>query len=363
MRRAPTAFAVTTLLLAAAIAAWPAPAAAAGFAVITSHSWEGIYTGTRLSAMGGGDMASDDGPGALLVNPSPLMRGDAVAVAHDHVDYPLGALSGADDDPDMDYLTTSLGVEWRGWRLGTCISDESIDNAVMRTAYQPEGMGTFDRRSRMALVGLARQLAGDTQSGRGLQWTVGGAYRSYTTRTSDNRTDPVVTFDDGQATGTWDVGTTAAYRFADRTRRASIAAAIAWQNVTGASLVVSEREMALPERVRMGLTTSLAWLDGRREWVRFVAAMARSEHMGQFGGRDFSQMGIEVTVLRLLALRIGSNDRFHGGSGTWGVGLVLDHPRGLPLEMAFDYGEISPDDPIFNEVEISMWSGRVRVEF
>lgn len=364
MRRSPTALVAAALCLAATVAAWPAPAGAAGFALLTAHNWEGMFTGTRLSAMGGGDMAGDDGPGALLVNPAPLMRGNAVAVAHDHVDYPLSEVTGGDDDdPDINYVTTSLGVEWRGWRLSTCISDESIDNAALRTAYQPESMGTYDHRSRMALVGLARQVAGDTQSPRGGQWTVGVAYRSYSARTSDNRTDPLATFDDGQATGTWDVGTTVSIRIANQTHPASIAAAVAWQNVTGATLVIGEREMALPQLVRMGLTAGMTFLDGQRERMRVVAAVARSEYTGQYSGRDFSQMGVEVTALRLLALRIGSNDKFYGGSGTWGVGLILDHPRGLPLEMAVDYGEVSPDNALFNEADMAMWSGRVRVNF
>jgi len=362
MRRSPTTLALTAVLLAATVITWPAPTAAAGFAAIVPHTSEGLFTGTRLSAMGGGDMAGDDGPGALLVNPAPLMRGDAVAVAHDHVDYSLSEVTGA-DDPDIDYVTTSLGVEWRGWRLSTCISDESIDDAALRTAYQPEGTGTFDHRSRMALVGLARQVAGDTQSPRGGQWTVGVAYRSYSARTSDNRTDPAITFDDGQATGTWDVGTTVSLRLADQRHPASIAVAVAGQNVTGATLVVSEREMALPQLVRMGLTAGLTFLDGQREWMRIVAAVARTEYTGRYNARDFSQMGVEITALRLLALRIGSNDRFYGGSGTWGVGLVLDHPRGLPLEMALDYGEVSPDEAMFNGAEMAMWSGRVRVGF
>ena len=364
MRRSLLALALPALALAATVVAWSAPAAAAGFAVVTSNTWEGIFTGARLSAMGGGDMAGDDGPGALLVNPAPLMRGNAVAVAHDHVDYPLAEVTSVDDaETDLDYVTTSLGVEWQGWRFSTCISDESMDNATMRTAYQPEGTGTFDHRSRMALVGLARQLAGDTQTGRGLQWTVGVAYRSYSTSTTDNLTNPLVTFDGGQATGTWDVGTTAAYRFADQAHHAGIAAAVAWQNVTDAMWVVAERQMELPQVVRMGLTTGMTFLDGQREWVRVVAAVARSEYTGGYSDRGSSQMGIEVTALRLLALRLGSNDRFYGGSSTWGVGLVLDHPRGMPLEMAVDYGEISPDNALFNEANMAMWSGRVRVDF
>lgn len=362
MHRTRTVRALPALCLAAAVAFRSAPAAAAGFAMLTSHTWEGLFTGARLSAMGGGDLAGDDGPGALLVNPAPLLRGDGVAVAHDHVDYPLSAVTGA-DDPDVDYLTTSLGVEWQGWRLSACVSDESIDNAVLRTAYLPEGTGTFDRRSRMALVGLTRRLAGDTRREDGGQWTAGVAYRSYSARTSDNRTDPAITFDDGQATGTWDVGTTVSLRFADQRHPASIAVAVAGQNVTGATLVVSEREMALPQLVRMGLTAGLTFLDGQREWMRIVAAVARTEYTGRYNARDFSQMGVEITALRLLALRIGSNDRFYGGSGTWGVGLVLDHPRGLPLEMAVDYGEISPDEAMFDGADMAMWSGRVRVEF
>lgn len=355
---------LTALALAATFAAWSAPAAAAGFAVVSSNTWEGIYTGARLSAMGGGDMAGDDGPGALLVNPAPLMRGNAVAVAHDHVDYPLSDVAGVDGtDTDLDYVTTSLGVEWQGWRFSACISDESMDNAVMRTAYLPEGTGTFDRRSRMALVGLARQLAGDTQAERGLQCSVGVAYRSYSARTSENLTDPLITFDDGQPTGTWDVGTTAAYRFADQAHHASIAAAVAWQNVADTRWVVAEREMELPQVVRMGVTTGLTFLDGQREWVRVVAAVARSEYSSGYSDRGSSQMGIEVTALRLLALRVGSNDRIYGGSGTWGVGLVLDHPRGMPLEMAVDYGEISPDNEMFRNADMAMWSGRVRLDF
>lgn len=355
---------LTTLALAATVAAWSTPAAAAGFAVLMSHSWEGIFTGSRLSAMGGADLAADDGPGALLVNPAPLMRGNAVAVAHDHVDYPTGEVAGSDyDDPDFDYVTTSLGVEWQGWRFSTCISDESMDNAVVRTAYLPEGMGTFDHRSRMALVGLARQLAGDAHAERGPQWTVGVAYRSYSARTTENLTDPLITFDDGQAIGTWDVGTSVAYRFADPAHRGSIAASVAWQNVTEATWVVAEREMELPQLVRMGLTTGMTFVDGQREWARVVAAVARTEHTGVTSDRDFSQMGMEVTALRLLALRVGSNDKFYGGSRTWGVGLVFDHPRGMPLEMAIDYGEISPDNTTFSDLDIAMWSGRVRVDF
>ncbi len=340
------------------------PAAAAGFAVLVPHTWEGLFTGARLSAMGGGDVAGDDGPGALLVNPSPLLRGDAVAVAHDHVDYPLAAVVGGDTGgTDIDYVTTALGVEWRGWRFSACVSDEATDDAVRRTAYQPEGTGTFDRRSRMALVGLARRLAGDAQPGRGPQWTVGAVYRSYSARTTDNRTDPLVTFADARATGTWDLGTTASCRFDDGARRASLAATVAWQNVTEATWTADGRELELPQVFRLGLTAGLSILDGEREWARVVAAAAHSDYTGVAYGRDSSQLGLEVTALRLLALRVGSNDRFYGGSGTWGVGLVLDHPRGRPLEMAVDYGEITPDNEMFNGSAMAMWSGRVRVDF
>jgi hypothetical protein len=301
---------------------------------------------------------------ALLVNPAPLMRGNAVAVAYDHVDYPLSETTSLGDaDEDLDYVTTAVGVEWQGWRFSTCISDESMDNSVMRTAYQPEGTGTLDHRSRMALVGLARQLAGDTQAERGPQWTVGVAYRSYSARTTENQTDPLVTFDDGQATGTWDVGTTAAYRFADPAHQASIAATVAWQNLTDSKWVLDDREMELPQVVRMGLTTGLTFADGQREWVKVVAAIARSDYSSASVNRDFSQLGIEVTALRLLALRVGSNDRFYGGSNTWGVGLVLDHPRDWPLELAVDYGEIAPDNSLFSGADIAMWSGRLRVDF
>lgn len=360
---------LTTLALAATVAAWSAPAAAAGFAILSSHTWEGIFTGSRLSGMGGADVAGDDGPGALLVNPAPLMRGNAVVVAYDHVDYPLSEVTSlVDADEDLDYVTTAVGVEWQGWRFSACISDESMDNSVMRTAYLPEGMGTLDHRSRMALVGLARQVAGNTRAGdmhaeRGLQWTVGAAYRSYSSRTTDNRTDPLVTFNDGKATGTWDAGTTAAYRFADQAHQASIAATIAWQNLTDAKWVLDDREMDLPRVLRMGLTTGITFAEGPREWVKVVAAVARSDYASTSVNRDFSQLGIEVTALRVLALRVGSNDRFYGGSGTWGLGLVLDHPRGLPLEMAVDYGVISPDDTLYRDFDIAMWSGRVRVDF
>lgn len=353
---------LTMLALAATTAISATPAAAAGFAVLMSHAWEGLYTGARLSAMGGGDMAGEDGPGALLVNPAPLLRGDGVAVARDHVDYPLTGVA-ADDGMDLDYVTTSLGVEWRGWRFGACISDEIMDNAVLRTAYLPEGTGTFDRRSRLAIVGLARLLAGDARSAGGGQWTAGVAYRSYSDNTTDNRTDPLVTFDDGRATGSWDAGTTAAWRFTAGAHRAGLAAAVAWQNVTGADRVVAEREMDLPQVVRMGLTAGLTILDGRRERVRIVAAVARSEYVGAASDGGFNQMGLEVVALRLLALRVGSNDRIYGGNGAWGAGLVLDQPRGLPLEVAVDYGEISRDEELFDMPELGMWSGRVRVEF
>ncbi len=353
---------LTVIALATTIAAWSAPTAAAGFAVLMSHTWEGLYTGARLSAMGGSDMAGDDGPGALLVNPSPLMRGDAVAVAHDHVDYPLSGLAG-DEVTDIDYRTTSLGVEWQGWRFSTCISDESMDNTVIRTAYEPEGMGTFDHRSRMALVGLARRLVGDPLAEDGSQWTVGVAYRSFSAKTTDNRTDPLVTFDDGTATGTWDVGTTVCFRFKDPAHDASLAAAVAWQNVTDATLVIADRTMELPQVFRMGLTAALTFRDARREWVHVVAAVSRAEYANAFDDNGTNQMGVEVTALRLLALRVGSNDRFYGGSSTWGAGLVFDHPRGLPLEAAFDYGKIARDDDVFTDPDVAMWSGRVRVDF
>ena len=159
------------------------------------------------------------------------------------------------------------------------------------------------------------------------------------------------------------MGTTAAYRFADQTHHASIAATIAWQNLTDAKWVLDDREMELPQVVRMGLTTCMTFEDGQREWVKVVAAVARSDYSSASVKRDFSQLGLEVTALRLVALRIGSNDRFYGGSSTWGVGLVLDHPRGRPLELAVDYGEITPDNSLFRAADIAMWSGRVRLDF
>lgn len=362
MRRSPPAPAAIALFLAVTVAASPTLSAAAGFAALTSHTFEGIYTGTRLTAMGGGDIAADDGPGALLVNPSPLMRGDAVAVAHDHVDYPLGSYTG-DEGTDLDYMTTSLGVEWKGWRFSACVSDESLDNAVLRTAYLPEGTGTFDRRSRMALLGMARRLAGDPRAADGGQWTVGVNYRSYSDRTSDNRTDPMITFDDGTATGTWDLGTTAAFRFTGPAHDASLAASVAWQNVTDATRVVAERKMKLPRVVRMGVTAGLTFRKGPRERARVIAAASRSEYADAVSDKGTNQVGLEVTALRLLSLRVGSNERFFGGARTWGLGLVLDHPRDLPLELNVDYGQVGLDDNLYSDADLAMWSGRVRVDY
>ncbi len=355
---------LTILALAAVTAAWSAPAAAAGFAPMTTHAWEGLFTGSRLSAMGGADLAGDDGPGALLVNPAPLLRGDGVAMGHDHVDFPLVEYPGITDvTEDLDYVATTVGVEWHDWRFSACLSDESLDNSVIRTAYQPEGMGTINRRSRMALVGLARQLAGSTRTELGLQWTVGVAYRSYSTKTAVSEGDLAIAFDDGATTGTWDAGTTVAYRFAGETNLASLAAAIVWQNLADGKWSIDDRELDLPQVVRAGVSTELTFLAGQREWVRVVAAIARSEYSSSIYDQGFNHLGIEVTVLRLLALRAGSNDRFYGGSTTWGAGLVLDQPRGLPLELAVDYGEIARDESSYSFADIPMWSGRVRWEF
>ena len=78
-------FRLLIICLALALAS---PAAAAGFSKVGANSftWEGIFTGGRLSALGGSDLA-DGSPATLLVNPAPLSKGTGVGLGYDHTDF------------------------------------------------------------------------------------------------------------------------------------------------------------------------------------------------------------------------------------------------------------------------------------
>ncbi len=331
------------------ILALASPATAAGFSQVGSNSftWEGIFTGGRLSSLGGSDLA-DGSPSTLLVNPAPLGKGTGVGLSYDHADYLYPDLVGG-----IEFHTYAGTAGWNDLRLNIAVQDFVIDSAIVRTAYNPEGTGeTFDARDRMTVIGLSYDLGNALFEKPSFQWSVGAAWRRYSS-----------TFAESDAT-TWDLGTTLGWRTEYRGGWTGLTGAVSWQNITDATYTFDERQALLPRPLRTGLTveTAIDRAGHPEDLIKFLVAYTKTSRLGDTYRSDADHVGFETLILDALAVRYGHSTQVLGNIESWGVGVILDGRLLGPVTVELDWGEMGYDNPILSG-DKTIWGARARYGF
>jgi len=337
---------ISRLLVVCLVLALASPAAAAGFARVGTFSftWEGIFTGGRLSTLGSSDLA-DRSPATLMVNPAPLSTGSGVGLSYDHADYFF----------DVDLNIYSGTARWDNLRLNFAMQEFVIDDALVRTAYNPEGTGeTFDVRDRMTVIGLSFDLGTALFKMPSFQWAVGAAWRGYSSNFADSEADA----------NSWDLGTTLGWRTEYQGGWTGLTGAVSWQNFTGETFAFDERESLLPRPLRTGITMETAFDRAGHpgDLFKFLLAYTRTFRLGDTYRSDADHVGLEALFLDTLALRYGRSTQVLGDIGSWGVGVVLDGRLLGPFTVEVDWGEMSYENPFITEGK-TIWGTRARYSF
>ncbi|MGD9547132.1 MAG: hypothetical protein AB7V45_06210 [Candidatus Krumholzibacteriia bacterium] len=331
-----------TILL-ALLAVLPGLASAAGFAQvgITATMWEDIFKGPRNAALGGADLAGDTGPGALLRNPAPLPGGDGIGGGYAQSTY----------TNEMDFDSWGASAEYRGWRLDFSRQSFTFEG-IFRTAYDPDGeFRTWT--DRVTLLGLSRDLGDLVFRGRDIRWTVGAVRRHHDGDPSSGTAD------------TYDFGTSLCLPGVHPGGDFALKMTASRQNLTGETLDSDGREMPLPEAWRLGFTFATGFDHPRyaRQPVRTSLSFARIMPDEPYG-RASNHFGLELLLLELIAFRFGQDSGLQPDGLAWGLGMVLDRPRGLPLEVAADFCILDRDpDTLVDDFRMEMWGLRGKVFF
>ena len=312
----------------------------------SSFSWEGIFAGGRLSALGGSDLA-DGSPAALLLNPAPLAQGDGVELSYDHADY----------FTDVQFHAFAGALEWQAWRVSTAVLDLDTPPQSLHTAYNPEAVGTLDIDNRMSLVGVSYDLGQGALAAPDLHWSIGAAWRHFHVSFEDSAK---VSYDADAV----DLGTTLGWRSRYDGGWIGVTGAIAWQNVSEATITQDARESRLPQPLRFGLTLRSSWNrpDRSDELVGMLLAYTRTVHREDDWREDSDHVGAELRFLEAVALRWGYTDRVTGGITSLGIGVVLDERLLGPLTIHADLGQMCYDNAV-SQADETIWGVRARYAF
>jgi hypothetical protein len=332
-------FLVPVLILLTAI-----PAFGAGFAKVGAfgYPYDGMFTGGRNTALGQADMAGAFGSEATQINTAPLPLDDGAEVSYSRNPF----------SSNTDQEVWGGAVDFRGLRLGFSRFVFSMDPQPVRTAYNPGGTGeTFDAGDKITVVSAGYDLGRLLDQSGQWNWTVGGAWRGYSSFLADSETSE----------DTFDLGTSVAWTTDHSQGWTRLIWALSWQNVANTNFQFDERESTLPGSIRMGFTLESAF--GQVDWGSeafqiLVAYSRRFIRDDWYFGQDTDHFGLEMTGVGLLAMRIGHNSRLPGNINAWGVGLILDQDFMGRFLVAADYGGY---DTINDNLE--MWSVRARYSF
>lgn len=316
-------------------------AGAAGFAGVGSYAFvlEGFFIDARNTGMGGADLVGDGGPQQVLINPAHLVADRAVTATYDHLDYFLG----------IELETLAIGAAFGPVQVSLA-SHESRREGEERTAYNPSG--TVESWERMTVLGVAGRGGADRYED-GLRWAIGMGLRRYEIKNT------------GKADGL-DAGMSAGWRLNHEGGWTSLEGAVSWQNITGAEVPHGDWELAAPEPIRVGLSAGFGMRpDG---WTRDAAAIrgaftrvVRREE----GFDDWSQWGVELTVVQIVSARAGSNGRIFGGTTQWGLGLSLDEEFTGPFRGELHWTQIRIESDYWADgiTVLDGWGARLTYEF
>jgi hypothetical protein len=339
-----------TLSLAAAMAlAAVGPAAAAGFVKIGTYSFngDGELVGARLTALGGADIAGEQGPEVVLANPAPLGFGTGAVAAYSS----LAQYLPWEDDVALESVAVAGG--WETLRVSFCRVGYGKDDALLRTAYDPEGSLSSYHRS-MTVLGVSWEAARRWLGGTPWRLAVGVNQRHYR-------------FDNyGRVTSadSWDVGATLGWE--KRRRGTGLAVRGAWskQNVAGKGLRYYPQlpELPLQQPWRAGLTVRghLDWPGMSRELVALLVAYTHLEETVRYY-MDADQYGVELTLGGVLALRYGQDNDTVSAPESWGLGLVLDEGFMGPVHARVHWARLWYDGDWLEDTDL--WGAELGVRF
>jgi len=335
-----------SILVVCLVCANSVPSTAGDFARVgtSTFTWDGIFAGGRLSALGGSDMA-DGGPSALLVNPAPLSGGNALELSYDHADYAA----------DMEFCTFAGAAEWSGWRLNFAANDFFIDDVIVRTAYNPEGSSeAYDYLARVTLAGLSYDLGRNFLNDRSLQWSMGIVWRHYLTKVDDFI----------EKANSFDLGTTVGWNSRHDNGWSAVTGAVSWQNAKNAVFTFDNREARMNQPLRLGLTmeTAFNWSGHKRDLFKLLLAYTYCEQLGDTITANSDHKGLEVVLLDAMAFRWGHSTRVVGDISSWGVGLMLDERILGPFTVHLDWGQMGYDNVVLGDSE-PLWGVRVGYNF
>jgi len=316
-------------------------ASASGFARIGTYGfqWEGLFSSSRLASMGGSDMA-DSGPGALMINPAPLARGNQVVVGY----------SGGKFLSEFEFSTYAAGIEWQNFRINFASESNFADNLIVHTAYNPEGIGQINSvRNRMTVYGASYDLGRGLIKHPSLQWSVGFSIRHYSSTLDSSSSE----------TDSHDLGSSLSWTFHYPKGWTRITGSVSDQNISNSSFNFDEREIMLPDPMRIGLTVETAFKrsDHPGNFLKLLVAFTRAHNF------HFSdQFGLEALVYDTVALRWGHSQRFEDGISSWGIGLVLDRDFLGPFTVQMDFGMMNFDSELLSDSK-AVWGLRTGYQF
>ena len=311
-----------------------APAAAAGFVKVGlfSFNWEGERTGARLTALGGADIAGEQGPEVVLVNPAPLGTGTGAVAAYSRLDNFI-----VWDDVDLESYAVAGG--WEALRVTFCRVGYGKDGFIVRTAYEPEGGEYSSYLNSMTVLGLSWEAARRWLRDTPWRLAVGVSQRHY-------RADLMgrVTSADG-----WDVGATLGWETHFSGGGLRISGAWSKQNVSGATVdygvfLTTATAVPLPEPWRGGVSARVHadWPALSRELVALLVAYTHMEHVGDYP-YDADQYGVELILGGALAVRYGRDNDRNTEPESWGLGLVLDERFMGPMHARIHWARLKYD--------------------
>lgn len=305
-------------------------ASAAGFARVGTFgfTWSGMFSGGRLASLGGSHLA-DSSPATILVNPAPLSTGNSASMSYDYLNY----------YNDFEFHTFSGSAELNNLRLNFATQDYGADSIIIRTAYNPEGIGgPFDSHSRMTVLGLSYDLGRALIHDNSIRWAVGASWRTYSGKISDN----------SSSANAYDIGTTLSWRTGNADGWMGLTGVVAMENVSETEITFDERRTMLPSPTRTGISFEAARSLSNHQGELFKILVAYSRTQGT-EALPVDHFGFEILVRNLIALRAGHNNRFGDGSTTYGLGVILDRPFLGPFIVEADLGMMNfsgsfPDD-------------------
>ena len=219
----------------------------------------------------------------------------------------------------------------------------------------------MDVADRLLLIGVSREIGGLLWPGSDVDWTVGIVHRRFRSEAAFTSATPAYESSESSATaGTWDLGTTWAWRGPHAGGWHGVRMTLSLENFSETKLASGALSHPLPSNLRLGAAAESAFgaQPGRRDPVLITLAYLRTIAMDDFR-RDTNHAGIEALLFEILALRWGHSQNAPGNGDSWGVGLVADHPFGGPASLRADWGALNLDD----DEDLEMWSVRGSVDF